>query len=301
MKYFFAGLAAGTLILMLCLCGCTTQPVQPPATTPPATTPPVTATPLPTVQSTTPPVTGPAALAGVTWYLVAFNQGGSSVNALPGTEITAFFDNQGTVAGSAGCNQYTAAYQVSLNNVHIGAPASTKMACSSPAGIMNQESAYLTTIQGASTFVIENDILTIMDSNGRAILTYSKVPPGQLTPAPLMDTNWYLNSFVDAQGQIWTPVSGSPITLLFSADGKINGNAGCNQYFGSYTVSGNALSIGSPLGTTVMYCGQPGVMDRETLYLSVLPQTKGYRISGNDLTLSDGTGKLTMLYTTNPL
>jgi heat shock protein HslJ len=296
MKCLIPGLVAGIMILMLSLCGCTTQPAQPPATTPP-----VTATPLPSVQTTTPPATGQAALAGVTWYLIAFNQGGSSVSILPGTEITAFFDGQGRVSGSAGCNQYSASYGGSLNSLSIGTPAATKMSCQSPPGIMTQETTYLTTIQGASTFSIQNDILTINDSNGRAILTYSKIPPGQLTPAPMTGTTWYLISIIDSSGTIWSPVTGNPISLLFSADGKINGNAGCNQYFGSYTVSGNTLSINSPLGTTVMYCGEPGVMDLETTYLSILPQMKAYKISGNDLTLSDGTGKITMRYNTNPL
>jgi heat shock protein HslJ len=295
MKCLLASLVTGIMILMLCLCGCTTQPAQPPATTAP-----VTATPVPQVQTTVPPVAGQAALTGVTWYLIAFNQGGSSLSILPGTEITAFFDAQGKVSGSAGCNQYSASYQATLNNLFIGTPATTRMACNSPAGIMTQETTYLTTIQGASTFTIENDILTIKDSNGQAILTYSKVPPGMLTPAPLTGTTWYVTSLVDSGGQIWTPVPAYPISLEFAADGSLNGKSGCNNYFGSYNVSGSTISIGT-LGTTLMYCGEAGVMDRETIYLSVLPQMKVYRISGDALTLSDGAGKITMLYSTNPL
>jgi heat shock protein HslJ len=291
MKCILAGLVAGTMVLMLCLCGCTTQPIQPPATTPPTA-----ATPAPTGQTTVSPETGRQDLTGVTWYLIAFNQGGSSLSVLPGTEISAVFDTQERVSGSAGCNQYTASYQAALNSLSIGTPASTKMSCSSPAGIMTQESAYLVTIQGASTFTIANDMLTIMDSNGRAILTYSKVPPGILTPAPLTGTNWYLMSFVDSKGQIWTPVATYPISLEFSGAGEINGNAGCNQYFGSYTLSGNTLAISTPLGMTSMNCGEPGVMDIETTYLIVLPMMKLYAISGNRLTLSDGTGQITMIY-----
>jgi heat shock protein HslJ len=296
MKILLPGIIAGILIISLCLCGCTTQPVQPPVTTPP-----VTATPAPPVQTTAPVATGQGALTGVAWYLIAFNQGGTSLSILPGTEISAFFDTQGKVSGSAGCNQYTASYSGALNSISIGTPASTKMSCQSPAGIMTQESAYLTTIRGASTFSIANDILTIKDSNGRAILTYSKIPPGVLTPAPLTGTTWYLTSFVDSSGKIWAPVATNPISLVFSSDGRLNGSAGCNQYSGSYTSGRTTLTINTPLATTLMYCGDAGVMDLETTYLTVLPMMKIYGISGNQLTLSDGAGQVTMLYDTNPM
>jgi heat shock protein HslJ len=297
MKSLLAGLAAGILVLLVCLCGCTTPPVQPPATTPPTTAAPAT-------QVQTPvPATLPAqdTLSGITWYLIAFNQAGTSKSVLPGTAITAFFDNQGMVTGSAGCNQYSAAYQATLTSLSIKAPASTKMSCSDPPGTMAQETTYLTTIQGASSYTIANGILTIRDSNGRDLLTYGKTPPGVTTPAPLTNTTWYLTSFVDSAGKIWTPVPGASISLLFSTDGKLGGNGGCNQYSGSYTLSGNTLAISPTFARTLMYCGTSGVMALEDTYLTVLPQMTVYRISGNQLTLSDGTGKVTMLYTINPL
>jgi len=232
---------------------------------------------------------------GVTWYLIS----GGSVSIKPGTQITAFFDAQGKVSGSAGCNQYTATYGTTLNSLSIGAPATTKMSCSEPMGIMDQETAYLTTIQGASSYSISGNTLTVNDSGGKAILTYSTVPPYTMTPAPLTGTKWYLNSLVDAQGQIWGPVTTNPISLQFVDDRNVSGNAGCNSYSGTYTVTGNSINI-SGFAVTLMYCGEPGVMNLESTYLAILPMMKVYKISGNQLTLSDGTGKITMLYGTTP-
>jgi heat shock protein HslJ len=293
MKSLTIGLVTGALILLLVFSGCTTPvPVAPPATQPPATTVQPTVTPL----ATAPPQ---ASLSGITWYLISLRSGGAAGNVLPGTEITAYFNGVGTVTGSAGCNQYTASYSGALDNLAIGTPATTKMNCPSPPGTMSQESLYLTTFQGASSFRIEGDILTIMDSNGKAILAYSRIPPGMLTPAPLTGTTWYLNSFIDATGNIWTPGPMYPLSLQLANDGKLNGNAGCNNYFGSYTLSGSTISIGT-LGTTVMFCGEPGVMDLESTYLGVLPLMNLYQVSGNELTLSDGTGKITMIYDTMP-
>ena len=251
------------------------------------------------MPAVTPLATAPpqATLSGNTWYLISMRSGGVAGNVLPGTEISAFFDGAGRVTGSAGCNQYTASYSGTLNNLAIGTPATTKMNCPSPPGTMSQESLYLTTLQGASTFRIEGDILTIMDSNGRSILAYSRIPPGVLTPAPLTGTTWYLNSFVDAIGNFWTPGPMYPISLQLADDGKLSGNAGCNNYFGSYMLSGNTITI-STLGSTVMFCNETGVMDLEATYLAVLPRMTLYQVSGNELTLSDGTGKITMIFDT---
>ncbi len=293
MRPCFYGLLAGALILMLCLSGCTSPTTQPVTTPVPTTSPPAV-----TQQATQP---APQALTGVTWYLVAFNEGGSSLSVKPGTQITALFDAQGKVSGTAGCNQYTASYEATLNGLFIKAPATTKMSCTEPAGIMTQETVYLTTIQGAAGYSISGNMLTVTDSGGKALLTYSTVPPYVMTPAPLTGTTWYLNSIVDAQGQIWTPGAAYPVSLLFSTDGKVSGKSGCNSYSGSYTATGNSLTISDKFAVTLMYCGEPGVMDLETTYLAILPQMKMYRITGNELTLSDGTGKITLLYDTNPL
>jgi heat shock protein HslJ len=281
------------LFLLLVSGGCTTPiPVLPPATEPTVTT----VLPTATAVATAPPQ---ATLSGVTWYLFSMRSGGAAGNVLPGTEITAYFDGAGRVSGSAGCNQYTASYSGSLNNIAIGSPATTKMNCPSPPGTMSQESLYLVTFQGATRFTIDGDILTFFDSNGRAILAYSRIRPGVLTPAPLTGTTWYLNSFVDAVGNFWTPGTSHPISLQLEGDGQLSGNAGCNNYVGSYTLYGNTITIGS-LGSTLMYCNETAVRDLETTYLAILPRMTLYGISGNELTLSDGTGKITMIYDTTP-
>lgn len=292
MRTLVSGLGIGVLILLLCLSGCT-APVSDP---PPATTVPTTSlTPLVTI----PPGSGQQVLTGVTWYLIAFNDGGSSVAALPGVRVTASFDTAGTVSGSAGCNLYTAPYEGSLGGLAIGAPSSTKMHCGSPAGIMNQETVFLATLRGASGFTVVNDILTITDSNGRAILTFSRYDPGVLIPASLTGTSWYLNAYIDSRGAIWTPGPLHIISLQFDTDGNLSGNAGCNSYAGGYAMSGSTLAIGN-LVTTLMFCPEPGVMDLERTYLEFLPRITRYSISGNELTLSDPNGTINLVYDTTP-
>lgn len=292
MRILAYGLAALALILMLCISGCTSPSPQMVTTPVPTTSP-------PTVQPT--PVTtqqAPQSLTGITWYLVSLNEGDASLSVKPGTTITAFFDAQGKVSGSAGCNQYIASYEATPVGLSIGAPAPapTKMNCNEPAGIMTQETVYLSAIQGAATYSLSGGTLTIKDSGGKALLTYSTVPPYQMTPAPLTGTMWYLNSYVDSKGKPWTTGSANPISIQFADDGMVNGNAGCNSYSGSYTVTGNSITI-SGFATTLKICGDP-VMDLERSYLGILPAMKVYKISGNELTLSDGVGTITLVYDT---
>ena len=46
--------------------------------------------------------------------------------------------------------------------------------------------------------------------------------------------------------------SGEP-WLTFAEDGRFSGSDGCNQVFGSYTVSGDTVSFGE-MGSTLMFC-----------------------------------------------
>jgi heat shock protein HslJ len=51
-------------------------------------------------------------LTGVTWSLDSYLAGnGTLVPALPGTEVSARFDDDARVTGSAGCNQYGGDYR----------------------------------------------------------------------------------------------------------------------------------------------------------------------------------------------
>ena len=68
------------------------------------------------------------------WQLMTLN--GEQV--LEGTMITAEFkDDQ--VAGSAGCNNYFAGYETSDGNIAVGETGTTRKACQTPEGVMEQE------------------------------------------------------------------------------------------------------------------------------------------------------------------
>jgi len=52
----------------------------------------------------------------------------------------------------------------------MGPLASTQMFCEEPAGVMDQETAYLTVLGEAESFTVDGDSLQIRASNDRRIL-----------------------------------------------------------------------------------------------------------------------------------
>lgn len=97
-------------------------------------------------------------------------------------------------------------------------------------------------------------------------------------------------------GQTWIAqeVAGEPVSggvepsLVFDSDGKVSGNAGCNGYFGSVIIDGQAMSFGN-LGATRKLCPEPA-MKQEGLLLEALDSTRGYRLENDGLELLDGEG-----------
>ncbi len=80
------------------------------------------------------------------------------------------------------------------------------------------------------------------------------------------------------------------VSLVFDKTGKISGFGGCNNYFGVYTASGDALTF-SEIGSTKMACDD---MMTESDYFNLLKKTDKYGVTNNVLTLySAGVAVLT--------
>lgn len=107
---------------------------------------------------------------------------------------------------------------------------------------------------------------------------------------------WSLQSIVN-KGNSVNLVPGTTITANFSADGNINGNSGCNNYFTSYNVRENKISFGNA-GSTMMFCGEPaGTMDLERIYLGILQNTSTFSVTASELKVQDMDGKNQLVFT----
>jgi peptidoglycan/xylan/chitin deacetylase (PgdA/CDA1 family)/heat shock protein HslJ len=131
----------------------------------------------------TPTSTAPTrALERTLWVLESYGEPGNEGTVLGGTEITADFDGaEGQVSGSAGCNHYFASYKLKDHQLSISAVGSTEMWCGEPAGVMEQEQAYLAAIQAATSYQIHDGQLQVSLSDGREM---RYVAASEATPPP---------------------------------------------------------------------------------------------------------------------
>ena len=79
------------------------------------------------------------------------NSAGETVPVLPGTSITLNI-NGNQISGSAGCNNYNTTYAQNGEELAVQPPQVTLQMCGEPAGIMEQESQYLTNLQMANRY-----------------------------------------------------------------------------------------------------------------------------------------------------
>ena len=104
-------------------------------------------------------------LEGTRWTLTDYVYNDTSLQVLNGTSVTLDFREDGRITGSAGCNHYFASYDMKGTTVTIGPAGSTLMYCHA-AGVMEQESTYLTLLGEASSVMVVNDRLALADAGG---------------------------------------------------------------------------------------------------------------------------------------
>lgn len=78
-------------------------------------------------------------------------------------------------------------------------------------------------------------------------------------------------------------LSASPTMVFQKEDSKVGGFAGCNNYFSTYSLSGNQLSFENT-GSTRKMCPDMSV---ENVFLSILPKIARYEIVKKELYLYD--------------
>ncbi len=114
-------------------------------------------------------------LEGKTWQLTSYYNGKDSIQAVLGTAtITAEFA-EGKMAGSAGCNSYSATYTQAGSKLTFGPAISIEMACAE-AGVMEQESAYLALLPTVVSYRMEGERLTLFNAQGLSVAEFVQAP-----------------------------------------------------------------------------------------------------------------------------
>ena len=220
------------------------------------------------------------ALDGTAWVLTSL--GGRPV-AGEGA-ATARFEG-GRVQGSDGCNRYTAPYERDGATFKVGARgASTMMAC--PPDRMKQAEAFMAALTGARGYRVDGGRLQLLGADGVVLASLDA------QSRSLAGTSWKVTGFNNGRQAVVSTITGTELTLAFSADGRYSGSAGCNTFNGAVTVQGERVAFG-PAAATRRMCPQPaGVMEQEQQYLKALQTAATARFEGERLELRTADGAL---------
>ena len=197
-------------------------------------------------------------------------------NPLTDTQITLAFEG-GVAGGFAGCNAYGTPYTIDRDALSIQAIESTAQACLEPAGVMEQESAYLDALWNVNSFQITENRLELIDGSDEVRLVYTRQEDFEGDPAALVGTEWQL-----------VTVDGSPFgegmtyTIAF-AEGRYKGLAGCRHFEGDYQAGDGEIGF---LSTSMVEAECPGAENdyyvQEGQFTDNLTWARWWRIRDDD-------------------
>lgn len=112
----------------------------------------------------------------------------------------------------------------------------------------------------------------------------------QGSKADLVAHEWQLYKMTNNESDI--VLSANLPNVQFTDTNTMFGFAGCNRFFGSYTVKGNELSI-KPSGMTMMACPD---MEFESKFMKAFSEMTSFSVKNDTLYLTDGTGKQQLVF-----
>ena len=152
-----------------------------------------------------------------------------------------------------------------------------------PQELMDIERKFFDILQSSPKISYDKETLTLSNNKGEIwtfkVLTLEK---------KLHNTDWRLINMAGKNMKLQMK-NEEQITLSFT-ENEINGNAGINNYFGNYKITGNIIEIAG-IGATKM-AGSQNLMKIETEYLSLLEKVKKMKMTDErSLVLTTENGK----------
>ncbi len=234
-------------------------------------------------------------LSGTSWDVIAYNNGKQAVTSvLAGSTLTMIFGEDGSLSGSSGCNNYNGSYTLDGDKITIGPLAATRMACSEPAGVMEQEAQFWAALATAATYRIEGKRLALRTQDGAlAVDAAIPAPAAAASENPIVNILWQWTTLTNqSTGEITTVPHPEKYTVTFLADGTLTGQADCNSFSGTYTQeNGLVITLGP---STMAYCGDNSL---DQVYLSTLGSVvAGGPDGAGGLALENAGGEQRMLF-----
>lgn len=224
------------------------------------------------------------ALEGVDWQLQQYRVADALQDAVDGKDPAVLRFDDGRVSGSAGCNRLLGAYRLGDGQLRFEPrTAATMMACPSP--LMDQEQAVFEAMGQAATYRIDAGSLHIASADGQPLLRFT-----ERKGLPLIGTSWRLTWYNNGRQAIVSVLEDSAFMLELGDDGQLEGKA-CNRYRAGFEHDDRLFRLVGPIAATRAACSQPqGIVEQEGAYFAVLERVAGFRISDDELTLTDTDG-----------
>lgn len=255
-----ASLFAVGAALAVVLASCAVPPPPPPRQAAP-----------PAPAASAAPATNP--LAGTRWVLATLGGQPPAAN----TTVTLNFGVDGNAGGNDGCNAFGGAYMVDGDSLKFGNLIGTLVACAE--SVMAQADRFREALAQTAQFSITDDVLTLSDAGGKELVTFAALS------TDLAGTSWVVTNYNNGKQAVVSVLDGTELTVMFGADGRVSGSAGCNNFTGAFKQDGTTIEVG-PLASTLKMCPDPaGVMEQETQFLAALQSAAVIQLDGDRLTL----------------
>ncbi|MBK7218395.1 MAG: META domain-containing protein [Candidatus Promineofilum sp.] len=231
-------------------------------------------------------------LTGNAWQWVETTTPTETTTVADPTRYTITFNEDGTAAIGADCNQVTATYTVADSALTIVPGASTLALCPED----SQAEPFVLGLSAAAVYFFQDGHLFIDQFASSGTMKFAPVAaageeageetaeePGKgETTAPaggLVGPLWQLTGITQTGGNI-TINDPTRYTISFNADGTANLVTDCNVGGATYTTSeGNLLTI-TPGMSTMAFCG---VGSFDQIFLGGLTNAQGYRLEEGNL------------------
>ena len=230
---------------------------------------------------------GVFSIEGMTWLLTGQVVDGEMVDVPERLNVSLRLEG-GDAGGTGGCNSFFTSCEMDGFDLTFGPIGSTMMACL-PA-VMDVEQAYFANLGQVASYQSGGIQMALLDANGDFLLEFD------LAPEATVVGSWVAQGINNGVGGVESNEFTPMVTAVFDADGQLSGSDGCNNYFSSYEIEGDAITIAPEIATTKMACDEPPA-ELSQQYFAALgaATTWSVDVSGS-LELRDADGALQVKY-----
>lgn len=192
----------------------------------------------------------------------------------------AFDAVNGSYWGNAACNTIRGKLEADAKRgkIKFGAPVSTRMYCPD----MDVENSLVSALTEVVAYNASGDSLSLVNEDGKVIVSAVRKRP--------IDGRWI---FEEVKGQKVGATENIPFLEIYSSEGRVHGNLGCNMYNSSIGIDCTNGTLEFGLGQmTLMACPD---LELEGSINKALSEVRSFNVEGDSLHLLDGSGAEVLL------